>query len=76
MAGLAVRIMNIPKFDERDWEAITKHIQEWDNWRHIKGHMDYPDYTRPDIYSIPIVLALLKNAGNAEKLNKTLLRLT
>jgi hypothetical protein len=66
---------NIPEFDEKDWEAMTKYLQEWDNWRH-RGHMDLPDFTRPEIYSIPPILALLKNAKNAEKLNKTLLCLT
>jgi hypothetical protein len=71
-----VRILNIPKFDESEWEAITRYLQEWDSWRHIKGHMDRPEGTGPEIYSIPIALALLKNAENAEKLNKTLLFLT
>jgi hypothetical protein len=67
--------MNIPRFDEKDWEAMTKYLQEWDNWRH-RGHMDLPDFTGPEIYSIPPVLALLKSAENAENLNKTLLCLT
>jgi hypothetical protein len=68
--------MNIPKFDEKDWEAMTKYLQEWDNWRHERSRMDLPDLTGPEIYSIPLVLAILKNAENAERLNKTLLCLT
>jgi hypothetical protein len=68
--------MKIPNFDEKDWAAMIKYLQEWDHWRHANGHMDLPDHTGHEIYSIPLVLALLKNAEDTEKLNKTLLLLT
>ena len=38
--------------------------------------MDLPDFTGPEIYSIPLVLASWKSAENAEKLNKTIIYLT
>lgn len=65
----------VPKFDEIVWQAMTEYLQEWDKWRDERGRMDTPDYTRTEIYIIPLVVGLLKNAENAEKLNKNLFRL-
>jgi hypothetical protein len=70
--------MNI-LFDEKDWEPITKYLQEWDKWRregHLDDNLETLDYTGPEIYSIPLIIALLKNLESTEKLNKNLINLT
>jgi len=63
--------MDIPKFNPKDWDEMDKYLQDWDKWKH-----DTPDGTGYEIYTSPLKMALLKNAEETGKLNRSLLWLT
>jgi len=63
------------KFSPRDWDEVTRYLQEWDEWRR-EGRMDMPDYTTDAMYLVPYTIALIKAQERMEHLTWALISLT
>jgi hypothetical protein len=63
-----LKMVKIPTYDKNDWDQIHEYV------RNLKS--DRPDGSTEAIFTIPLSMALLKSAEEAEKLNTLLLQRT
>lgn len=62
------------KFNIEDWNVLDKYLREWDEWR--KGKRGRPDYTSDAIFSIPLIISLLKSSEKLKWITWILIVLT
>jgi len=61
-------MVKIPKYDKNDWDQIHEYVRNLTS--------DRPDGSTETIFIIPLSMALLKSAEEAEKLNVQMLEST
>lgn len=60
------------KFNPQDWNILNEYLKEWDEWR----KSGRPNNTTDAIFSIPLIISLMKSSDNLKRLTWILVILT
>lgn len=73
--GVGVLRRRMILWDNRDFDDIRAWIAEWNKYR-TEHHIGMPDFATDALYSLPLLIAVLKSSRRVETLTVVLVVLT